>query len=161
MSLYRLGAGEVARGVRNRDFSAEEYVHQILERIEKVEPKVGAFVTVNKNAVEQARALDKKIRDGEEAGPLAGVAVSVKDNICTKGIRTTCASKMLDAYVPPYDATVVQRLQDAGAIVVGKVNLDEFAMGSSNENSAFGPVRNPSNEEYVPGGSSGGSAVAV
>jgi aspartyl-tRNA(Asn)/glutamyl-tRNA(Gln) amidotransferase subunit A len=161
MSLYRLGAGEVARGVRNRDFSAEEYVHQILERIEKVEPKVGAFVTVNKGAIEQARALDKRIRDGEKAGPLAGVSVSIKDNICTKGIRTTCASKMLDAYVPPYDATVVQRLQDAGAIVVGKVNLDEFAMGSTTEFSRHGPTRNPWDISRVPGGSSGGTAASV
>lgn len=159
--LYRLGAGEVAQGVQRRDFSAEEYIHQVLERIEKVEPKVGAFVTVNKNAIEQARALDRRIKDGDRAGPLAGVAVSVKDNICTRGIRTTCASRMLDAYVPPYDATVVQRLQDAGAIVVGKVNLDEFAMGSTTEFSRHGVTRNPWDISRVPGGSSGGTAASV
>jgi aspartyl-tRNA(Asn)/glutamyl-tRNA(Gln) amidotransferase subunit A len=159
--LYKLDAAQVAKAVANREFSAEEYIHQVLERIEKVEPKVNAFVTVNKDAVEQARALDKKIRDGARAGPLAGVAVSVKDNICTKGVRTRCASRMLESYVPPYDATVVRRLQDAGAIIVGKVNLDEFAMGSTTEFSRHGPTRNPWDISRVPGGSSGGSAASV
>lgn len=161
MSLYSLSAGQVAKGVVGREFSAEEYIHQILERIEKVEPKVNAFVTINKAALEQARALDRRIRDGERAGPLAGVAVSIKDNICTKGLRTTCASRMLEDYVPPYDATVVSRLQDAGAIVVGKVNLDEFAMGSTTEFSRHGPTRNPWDISRVPGGSSGGTAASV
>lgn len=161
MSLYKLSASQVARGVIRRDFSAEEYIHQVLERIEKVEPKVNAFVTINKGALEQARALDRKIRDGERAGLLAGVAVSIKDNICTKGIHTTCASRMLEDYVPPYDATVVSRLQDAGAIVVGKVNLDEFAMGSTTEFSRHGPTRNPWDISRVPGGSSGGTAASV
>lgn len=161
MMLYKLDAASVAGGVKSREFSAEEYIHQVLERIERVEPKVSAFVTVSKDAVERARALDKRIRDGEPAGPLAGVAVSIKDNICTKGMRTTCASKMLDAYVPPYDATVVKRLQDAGAIVVGKVNLDEFAMGSTTEFSRHGPTRNPWDISRVPGGSSGGTAASV
>ncbi|HEU4984535.1 MAG TPA: amidase, partial [Nitrososphaera sp.] len=160
--LYRLGASQVANGVKNREFSAEEYIHQILERIEVVEPKINALVTVNsEGAIEQARALDKRIRDGEAAGPLAGVAVSVKDNISTKGIKTTCASKMLDSYVPPYDATVVKRLQDAGAIIIGKANLDEFAMGSTTEFSRNGPTRNPWDISRVPGGSSGGSAASV
>lgn len=161
MSLYKLGAGQVAQGVASRKFSAEEYIQQVLERIEKVEPKVNAFVTVNKSAIGQAQAIDKRIRDGEQVGPLAGVAVSIKDNICTRGMRTTCASRMLDAYVPPYDATVVKRLQDAGAIVVGKVNLDEFAMGSTTEFSRHGPTRNPWDISRVPGGSSGGTAASV
>lgn len=159
--LYRLDAASVARKVADRELSAEEYIHQVLERIEKVEPKVNAFITINKGAVEQARALDRNIRDGTPAGPLAGVAVGIKDNISTKGIRTTCASKMLDSYVPPYDATVVKRLQDAGAIIVGKVNLDEFAMGSTTEFSRHGPTRNPWDISRVPGGSSGGSAASV
>ncbi|AIC15651.1 Asp-tRNA(Asn)/Glu-tRNA(Gln) amidotransferase subunit GatA [Nitrososphaera viennensis] len=160
--LYRLDASQVANGVKNREFSAEEYIHQVLERIEVVEPKINALVTVNnKGAIEQARALDKKIRDGKAAGPLSGVAISVKDNISTKGIRTTCASKMLDSYVPPYDATVVKRLQDAGAIIIGKANLDEFAMGSTTEFSRNGPTRNPWDISRVPGGSSGGSAASV
>ena len=161
MRLYKLDAAGVAQGVRNRDFSAEEYIHQILERIEQVEPRVNAFVTVNKDATEQARSLDKKIRDGDDAGPLAGVAVSIKDNICVRGMRTTCASKMLDNYVPPYDATVVKRLLGAGAIIVGKVNLDEFAMGSTTEFSRHGVTRNPWDISRVPGGSSGGTAASV
>ncbi|MEM3159368.1 MAG: Asp-tRNA(Asn)/Glu-tRNA(Gln) amidotransferase subunit GatA [Nitrososphaera sp.] len=159
--LYKLDAASVAKKVAGRELSSEEYIHQVLERIEKVEPKVNAFITVNKKAVEQARALDREIRDGKPAGPLAGVAVAVKDNISTKGIRTTCASRMLDDYVPPYDATVVRRLQDAGAIIVGKVNLDEFAMGSTTEFSRHGPTRNPWDISRVPGGSSGGSAASV
>ncbi|MGI0020969.1 MAG: amidase, partial [Nitrososphaera sp.] len=161
MTLYKLDAASVAQGVRNRDFSAEEYIYQVMERIEQVEPKVNAFVTVNKDAIEQARSLDKKIRDGGEAGPLAGVAVSIKDNICVRGMRTTCASKMLDNYVPPYDATVVKRLLEAGAIIVGKVNLDEFAMGSTTEFSRHGATRNPWDISRVPGGSSGGTAASV
>jgi aspartyl-tRNA(Asn)/glutamyl-tRNA(Gln) amidotransferase subunit A len=161
MALYALGAGQVAAGIKSREFSAEEYVYQLLERIEKVEPKVNAFVTVSKEAVERARTIDKRIRDGGQAGPLAGVAVSIKDNICTKGIRTTCASKMLEAYAPPYDATVVKRLQEAGAIVIGKANLDEFAMGSTTEFSRHGITRNPWDIGRVPGGSSGGSAASV
>lgn len=161
MTLYKLDAATVAQGVKNRDFSAEEYIHQVLERIEQVEPKVSAFVTINKDATGQARSLDKKIRDGGDAGPLAGVAISIKDNICVMGMRTTCASKMLDNYFPPYDATVVRRLLDAGAIIVGKVNLDEFAMGSTTEFSRHGVTRNPWDISRVPGGSSGGTAASV
>jgi aspartyl-tRNA(Asn)/glutamyl-tRNA(Gln) amidotransferase subunit A len=161
LSLYTLDAGRVASGIKSREFSAEEYVHQLLERIEKIEPKVNAFVTINKEALDQARVLDKKIRDGEQAGPLAGVAIGIKDNICVQGMKTTCASKMLDGYVPPYDATVVRRLKDAGAIIIGKVNLDEFAMGSTTEFSRYGATRNPWDISRVPGGSSGGSAASV
>ena len=161
MALYTFDAGQAAAAIKNRDFSAEEYVSQLLERIERVEPKVNALVTVNKEAIERARTIDKRIRDGERVGPLAGVAISVKDNISTKEIRTTCASKMLDGYIPPYDATVVERLQQAGAIIVGKANLDEFAMGSTTEFSRHGTTRNPWDIGRVPGGSSGGSAASV
>lgn len=161
MALNTLDTRQVVAGIKNREFSAEEYVSQILERIEKVEPKVNAFVTVNKEAIERSRTIDKRIMDGEEVGPLAGVAVSIKDNICTKGIKTTCASRMLECYIPPYDATVVSRLQEAGAIVIGKTNLDEFAMGSTTEFSRNGTTRNPWNITRVPGGSSGGSAASV
>jgi aspartyl-tRNA(Asn)/glutamyl-tRNA(Gln) amidotransferase subunit A len=153
---------QVADGIKKREFSAEEYIQQLLERIDRVEPKVNAFITINrKEAIDKARSIDKKVRDGEPVGPLAGVAVSVKDNICVKGIRTTCASKMLENYVPPYSATVVTRLDDAGAIVIGKANLDEFAMGSTTEFSKHGATRNPWDISRVPGGSSGGSAASV
>ncbi|MGI0016655.1 MAG: amidase, partial [Nitrososphaera sp.] len=162
MEVCRLGAADVAAGIRSRKFSAEEYIQQLLERIERVEPKVNAFVSVSgKEALEKARLVDKRIRNGEQVGTLAGVAVSIKDNICVKGMKTTCASKMLENYLPPYDATVVQRLNEAGAILIGKANLDEFAMGSTTEFSRDGPTRNPWDIGRVPGGSSGGSAVSV
>ncbi|MGH9991443.1 MAG: Asp-tRNA(Asn)/Glu-tRNA(Gln) amidotransferase subunit GatA [Nitrososphaera sp.] len=162
MEVCRLGAADVAAGIRSREFSAEEYIQQLLERIERVEPKVNAFVSVSgKEALEKARLVDKRIRNGEQVGTLAGVAVSIKDNICVKGMKTTCASKMLENYLPPYDATVVQRLNEAGAILIGKANLDEFAMGSTTEFSRDGPTRNPWDIGRVPGGSSGGSAVSV
>jgi len=161
LALHTLDLGQVAAGIKSREFSAEEYIYQLLERIEKVELKVNAFVSVNKEALDKARVIDKKIRDGEQVGALAGVAVSIKDNICTKGIKTTCASKMLETFVPPYDATVVKRLYDAGAIVIGKTNLDEFAMGSTTEFSRHGTTRNPWDISMVPGGSSGGSAASV
>ena len=160
--LYSLTAEQVIRGVKNGDFSVEEYIYQILERIEKIDVKINAFIAVDsKKALDEARSIDKKIRDGESIGPLAGVAVGIKDNICTKGLKTTCASKMLEEYVPPYDATVVKRLKDKGAIIIGKLNLDEFAMGSTTEFSKHGPSHNPWNIDYVAGGSSGGSAASV
>jgi aspartyl-tRNA(Asn)/glutamyl-tRNA(Gln) amidotransferase subunit A len=162
VELYRLNSAQVAAGISNRDFSAEEYIQQLLERIEKVETKINAFVTITgREALENARYLDRRIKDGERVGPLAGVAMSVKDNICIKGIKTTCASKMLDNYVPPYDATVATKLSEAGAILVGKTNLDEFAMGSTTEFSKKGATRNPWDIARVPGGSSGGSAASV
>lgn len=161
MGLHTLNAGQVVSAVKSREFSAEEYISQLLERIEKVERKINAFVTINKNAIERARMIDKKIRDGEQLGPLAGIAISIKDNISTNGIKTTCASRMLEGYIPPYDATVVKRLQEAGAIIIGKTNLDEFAMGSTTEFSRHGTTRNPWDISRVPGGSSGGSAASV
>jgi aspartyl-tRNA(Asn)/glutamyl-tRNA(Gln) amidotransferase subunit A len=152
----------VTEGVTNREFSVEEYVQQLLERIEKVEPKVNAFVTVTgQQALERARQLDRMIKDGERPGPLAGVAIGIKDNICVKGVRTTCASAMLENYVPAYNATVVDRLLRAGAVLIGKTNLDEFAMGSTTEYSRKGATRNPWDISRVPGGSSGGSAASV
>ena len=161
-NLYDLGALEAHRGINQGDFTAEEYVWSIIERIERVEGKVHAFITLNKeNALDDAREIDKKIRTKEDAGSLAGVTVGIKDNICTDGLKTTCASKMLENYVPPYDATVVERLKNHGAIVIGKLNLDEFGMGSTTEYSRYGPTHNPWNVDYVPGGSSGGSGAAV
>jgi aspartyl-tRNA(Asn)/glutamyl-tRNA(Gln) amidotransferase subunit A len=163
LKLYDLSAKRVSEGIRARDFTAEEYIFQILERIGKVNGKVNALILVDsKGALEKARLVDRKVREDEKnLGALAGIAIGVKDNICTKGLKTTCASKMLEEYVPPYDATVVRRLKDDGAIIIGKLNLDEFAMGSSTEFSSFGPTRNPWNISCVAGGSSGGSAASV
>lgn len=160
--LYDLSIDEVTDGIRNQHFSAEEYVSQTLERIAKLDVDIRAFVNVNTNgAIESARGIDSKIRKGEKVGHLAGITVGVKDNISTKGLRTTCASRVLADYIPPYDATVIQKLKECDAIIIGKLNLDEFAMGSSTEFSNFGPTRNPWNLDYVTGGSSGGSAAAV
>jgi aspartyl-tRNA(Asn)/glutamyl-tRNA(Gln) amidotransferase subunit A len=162
-NLYSLTSEQITLGINNGDFSAEDYICQILDRIEKIDVKINAFITVDKNgALEKARLIDRKIRNREQnIGPLAGVAVGIKDNICTNGLKTTCASEMLKDYVSPYDATAVKRLQESGAIVVGKLNLDEFAMGSTTEFSKNGPTHNPWNIEYVAGGSSGGSAASV
>jgi aspartyl-tRNA(Asn)/glutamyl-tRNA(Gln) amidotransferase subunit A len=133
-----------------------------LDRIEESQPILNAYVTINREAaLKRAAALDAGIKQSLAAQPFAGVPVVIKDNMCTTGLRTTCGSRILGDYIPPYTATAVRKLEEAGAIIVGKSNLDEFAMGSSTENSGFGPVRNPVNHAYVPGGSSGGSAVAV
>ena len=162
MTLDTLHVEQVVQGIKSREFSVEEYISQIFERIEKVEPKINALVTLNKEeGLNRARRLDKKIREGKQSGPLAGVAFSIKDNICTKGMKTTCASKMLESYVPAYDATVIKRLMTADAIIIGKANLDEFAMGSTTEFSRYGPTRNPWDISRVSGGSSGGSAASV
>lgn len=164
VNLFCLTAEQIVKGVKNRDFSAEEYISQILERIEKIDRRINAFTIVDDNgALKKARSIDKKIRDGDEKniGSLAGVAVGIKDNICTSGLKTTCASKMLEDYVSPYDATVIKKLKDSDAIIVGKLNLDEFAMGSTTEFSTYGATRNPWNVNYVAGGSSGGSAASV
>ena len=159
---YEMTATEVSEGIRNRDFSAEEYLSSILERIERIDEKIHAFVTVVKDeAMKRAEETDRKAQKGEKLGCLAGVAVAVKDNICTEGIRTTCASHMLENFVPPYDATVIERLKAADVIIIGKTNMDEFAMGTTTETSYFGATRNPWNIRKVPGGSSGGSAAAV
>jgi aspartyl-tRNA(Asn)/glutamyl-tRNA(Gln) amidotransferase subunit A len=161
--LYNLSAKEVSTAIRRREFTAEEYIFQILERIDKVDPKVNAVICIDREgALEKARSVDRKVREDEKRlGPLAGIAIGIKDNICTRGLKTTCASKMLEEYVPPFDATVVSRLKNDDAVIVGKLNLDEFAMGSSTEFSRFGPTRNPWNINYVAGGSSGGSAACV
>lgn len=160
--LCDLSIDEVSEGIRNQHFSAEEYVSQTLERIAKIDVDIKAFVHVNTDdAIESARRIDNKIHKGEKVGYLAGSTVGIKDNISTKGLRTTCASRILSDYIPPYDATVIRKLKECDAIVIGKLNLDEFAMGSTTEFSKFGPTRNPWNLDYVAGGSSGGSAAAV
>ena len=155
-------AYDIARLVSNGEVSAEKIVLESLARAEAVQRSLNAFITIaHDEALAQARAVDEKVARGGNPGPLAGVPVVVKDNICTADLRTTAGSKSLENFVSPYSATVVKRLEAAGAVVVAKANLDEFGMGSSNENSAFGPVRNPWDSARVPGGSSGGSAVAV
>ena len=153
---------DIAQDIASGKTSAVEVLEQHLARITERESEINAFNLVT---TEQARAtaqqVDADIKDGKPVGSLAGVPVALKDNMCTRGIETTCSSKILEGWKPPYDATVVTRLQQAGAVMVGKTNLDEFAMGSSTENSAFGPTKNPLDTSRVPGGSSGGSAAAV
>ncbi|MCV0398885.1 MAG: Asp-tRNA(Asn)/Glu-tRNA(Gln) amidotransferase subunit GatA [Nitrosarchaeum sp.] len=157
----RISALEYVHQVKNGDISVEEFTAKTMERIHQVDDSIHAFLHVNSDAIEQARSIDKKIKSGEKVGDCFGMPISIKDNICIKDTKTTCASKMLHDFVAPYDATVISRLKQQDAIFVGKVNLDEFAMGLTTEFSAYGPTRNPWNIDYVPGGSSGGSAASV
>lgn len=163
MELYELSALQASNGLRKREFSSVELTGSQLERIRQIEPKIQAFVTITEEEALRAakQADDRLAAEGEQAPALLGVPVAVKDNICTQGVRTTCSSKMLGNFIPPYDATVAVRMKNAGMVMLGKTNIDEFAMGSSTENSAFFPTRNPWNPDCVPGGSSGGSSAAV
>ncbi len=153
---------ELHQQLVKKERSAVEITQEALDRIQALEPKLHSFLCVTaERALEQAGAVDAKIAAGEEIGLLAGIPVGIKDNLCTKGIPTTCASRILENFVPPYESTATQKLADAGAVMVGKTNLDEFAMGSSTENSAFQVTANPWDLSRIPGGSSGGSAAAV
>jgi aspartyl-tRNA(Asn)/glutamyl-tRNA(Gln) amidotransferase subunit A len=160
--LANLSLRAFADGLRRGDFTSEQVTRAALERIERVEPTVRAYLRVDaEGALEAARRADREAPDPGKRPPLWGAPLALKDNLCTRGVPTTCASRILERFVPPYDATVVARLRAAGAVFLGKTNLDEFAMGSSTENSAFGATRNPWDPATIPGGSSGGSAAAV
>ncbi len=160
--ISSLTISEIRTGLKAKQFSAVELTEQALAFAQEENPTTNAYLTFSpERAMAAALAVDARLEKGEYTGALAGVPVGIKDVIVTKGLRTTCGSRILEEYVPPYDATAVTRLEEEGAIVLGKLNCDEFAMGSSNENSAYGPVRNPRALDCVPGGSSGGSAAAV
>lgn len=162
MDWCDLNATELERLLKKGEVSSREITESVLQRIEQREETVNAFVTLTPElALEQAQKADERLRKGRPTSPLNGIPIAVKDNLCTSGIKTTCGSKILPNYIPPYDATVVRRALQAGAVLVGKTNMDEFAMGSSSENSAYGATRNPLDPTRVAGGSSGGSAAAL
>ncbi len=162
MKLYEKTAHELHDLLKSKEISATELTQNLFERIDEKEKEIGAYLEITKSqALETAKRVDEKISRGEEIAPLEGIPCAIKDNICTKGVKTTCASKILENFVPPYDATVMTKLNSQNAVMLGKVNMDEFAMGGSTENSAYHTTKNPHNLERVPGGSSGGSAAAV
>jgi len=162
LELYQLTAHRLHELLVNKEVSSEEITSSVLDRIKKVDETVRAYVTViEENALKTARKVDGKINAGEDIHPLSGIPVAVKDNMCTQGIRTTCSSRILYNYIPPYNATAIERLSEIDAVIIGKTNMDEFAMGSSCENSAFFPTCNPWSPDRVAGGSSGGSSAAV
>ena len=162
MDLMSLTAVELGQKIKNKEVTVKEAVEESLRRIDALEKDINSFVTVDKEgALKQAEEVQKKIDSGELTGPLAGVPVAIKDNMCTKGLLTTCSSKILGNFVPTYTATAVEKLKEAGAVIIGKTNMDEFAMGSTSETSYYGATKNPWDTDRVPGGSSGGSAAAV
>lgn len=162
MKLYEFTAHELSKKLRDREISVTELTEELLNRIDKIDNEIGCYITVcREEALQRAKEVQARMDRGELKSPLAGIPMAVKDNICTRGILTTCASKMLYNFIPPYDATVMRRLYDQGAILLGKLNMDEFAMGNTTETSYFKKTKNPWNTEMIPGGSSGGAAAAV
>ncbi len=159
---YQMTARETVESIHNGDITSEDCVHSVFDRISDVEERVHSYISLEKaQALERARIIDTKLKQGKPIGKLAGICIAVKDNICTQTFPTTCGSRMLETFTPPYNATVVEALLEQDAIIIGKSNMDEYAMGSSTETSYFGPTTNPWNSKFVPGGSSGGSAAAV
>ncbi len=161
MELFELPVSHLAKSLKNKEISSHDIVKSFLNRIEQTESKIQAFNYINKNALEEAIKVDEKRLRGESVHQLAGIPIAIKDNICTESMLTTCSSKILENFIPPYNATVYEKLKSANIIPIGKTNMDEFAMGSSTENSAFKKTNNPWDLERIPGGSSGGSAAAV
>lgn len=162
MDITKMTALELGKAIKNKEISVKEAVLSVFDTIEKKDKDINAYVSLCKEeALKKAEEIQAKIDDGTLTSPIAGVPVSIKDNICTKGIKTTCSSKILGDFKPPYNATVIERLENAGAIVIGKLNMDEFAMGSTSETSFYGPTKNPWDLNKVPGGSSGGAAASV
>jgi len=162
LKIIEISARELAEKIKSKEISSEEVIKAYFEKIEEAEEKVDAFITLTEeDALKSAKKTDEKISRGEKLGAIEGVPVAIKDNIVTKGIKTTCASKILENFIPPYNATVVDKIKNEGGIIIGKTNMDEFAMGSSTENSRFKNTKNPYDLSRVPGGSSGGSAAAV
>ncbi len=159
--ILKLSALELGKAIKEKKTTSEEAVKAYLDAIKRLDGRLNSYITVREEAVSEARQIDQKIMNGELTGAFAGVPVAVKDNMCTDGLLTTCGSKMLGNFVPPYDATAVRKIKEEGMVILGKTNMDEFAMGSTTETSFFGPTVNPWGDNRVPGGSSGGSAAAV
>lgn len=161
MELYKLPVHQLVKKLKDKEVSSYEITKSFIDRIELHEKNINSFNYVEKQALENAKEIDKNISENKYSNQLAGIPIAIKDNICTEGILTTCSSKILSNFVPPYNATVMEKINNAGMVILGKTNLDEFAMGSSTENSSTKFTSNPYNFEYVPGGSSGGSAACV
>lgn len=161
MEITDITIWELKKLYEKKEVKPSEVVSSLLEKINEEDKEIHAYLYVNEKALEDAKKVDEKITKGEELKELEGIPIAIKDNICTKEIPTTCGSKILENFIPPYDATVIKKLKESGAILIGKTNMDEFAFGSSTENSAFGPTKNPFDKTRVPGGSSGGSAAAT
>jgi aspartyl-tRNA(Asn)/glutamyl-tRNA(Gln) amidotransferase subunit A len=161
-ALHQFPSNQISGKILNREISSEEYVSSIIERIKGIDSRINSFITTSfDKSISKAREIDCKLKSKEKVGKLAGFVIGIKDNISVAGLKTTCASRMLQQYISPYDATVIERLEKEDAIIIGKLNMDEFGMGTSSEFSRYGPVHNPWNFDYVAGGSSGGSAAAV
>ena len=162
VDLYRLPGYIISDKIKNQEILAEDYINLVYERINKIDVKINSFISKNyETAIQKAKEIDNKIKNNEKTGSMVGIPIGIKDNISVKGLKNTCASKILQGYEAPYNATVIDRLKDQDAIIIGKLNMDEFGMGTSSEFSFYGEVHNPWNTDYVAGGSSGGSAAVV